>query len=140
MSVLTAIYAHLAADTDVIALTSTRIYPHEAPSSATLPYITFYQISGPHAHHLTAAAGMTEPRIQIDCWADSALGAETLADKVRLAMDGFRGTMSSTTVRMCHLDDEGMDFFDKAQSAREGGIFRKRLDFLIWHTESVPTF
>lgn len=140
MSILTGIYSKLAANTAVTTLTSTRIYPHEAPSSAALPYITFYQISGPHAHHMLAAAGMTEPRVQIDSWDDDALGAETLADKVRLAMDGFRGTMGSVSVRMCHLDDEATDFFDKAHSSREGGIFRKRQDYMIWHTETVPTF
>lgn len=143
MSLLTAIYSHLVADADVIALTSTRIYMYEAPSSATTPYITFYQISGVPSHHLQAAAGITDQRVQIDCWDggnEAATGVETLADKVRLAMDGFRGTMGTVTVRMCHLEDEGSDFFPKVRSSREGGIFRKRLDFRIWHTETVPTF
>jgi len=140
MSILTAVYSHLAADAGVIAITSTRIYPSTAPTSASLPYITYHQIRCDHPHHLTSAAGLADEGIQIDCWDDGALGAEALAAAVREGMDGFCGAMGTLAAKGVHLHDEGMDFFDKLQSGREGGTYRKRMDFRIWHAESVPTF
>ena len=107
-----------------------------------LPFVT---IDGPHTspeHHQTAATGWVESRLDIDCWEESRGKAEALSTAVREAL--YRkavGTMGDEdlVVRSAMLVDgpEAMD-----QSPTDGGKtgpFRDRLDFSVWHEQSVPT-
>lgn len=143
MSMRTALVAELEGNGGVSALVGTRIYPVVGPRLATLPYIIYQRISQTHEHHTTAAAGLTTPRWQITCVASSASGAAALGEAVREALDGFRGTMGSggntASVRMCHLDNEIEGFEDK-DDASPVELHTVILDYMIAHTESVPTF
>ena len=81
-------------------------------------------------------------RVQIDCHASSPVEAESLAEAVRLRMDGFRGEMNSGVfVQSCHLDDERM-FYDPPHQGghAEDGVDTKQLDYLIGWGVPVPSF
>lgn len=144
MSIQAAIYEHLIADTTVLGLVSTRVYVDVAPHSAVgLNHITYQVISAQHVHDLGAASGLVRKRIQIDVWATTSITRDSISEAIREAMDGYSGDMgavgATVDVRDCYLDNE-VDGYEVPETKNEFGIFRRTMDFMIWHTESVPTF
>lgn len=141
MGLLLSMYEELAADSTVTALVSTRIYRGTAPQSASLPYVVMHEISKPHAHDLSGASGMAEPRLQIDAIAADPDTCESITEAIRDTIDGFRGTLgtsNTTDVRRCWLVNELDDDF----SPQDGGdtpIYRRIMDFSVAHTESAPS-
>lgn len=133
-----AIYAKLSGDSAVRALVGDRIYPARTPQDTTLPKIVFTTITEGRAPTMAGSSGAVNPRIQIDCWADSNAGADALADAVRLALDGYRGTVASVQIRSCFLDSK-RDAIVEPRDGTEQRIFGRSMDFSIWHFETVPT-
>lgn len=141
MSIKDALYDLLIADTAVSDEVSTRVYAQFASASAALPYITLAQVSADHEHHMTAAAGLVTVRIQLDCFAATNISLELVVEAVREALDGFRGDMGTPAVdvRRCHLDGD-RDGLIPSSGENEKHTFRRSIDFMISHTETVPTF
>jgi len=141
MSIKTDLRGHLAANAGVAAIT-TRISLSRSNESDALPRITVHQIGGDHKHHTLAATGRAFGRFQIDCHADTPIGADTLAEAVRQSLDGFRGTMNAGTfVCKCHLDDERTAYTPPHPGKNEsGGVDTIQLDYLFGWNVSVPTF
>ena len=142
MALKDSLYEHLTDNAGVSAIVGTQVYPHLAPQNVSRPYITFALISSTRYPHLAAASGVVSQRIQINCWSNTDLGADTLGNAVRASLDGFNdtmGTTSTTDVRRVFLDDES-DAFEQPTDGREQGLYCVQQDYIIWHTESVPTF
>ena len=140
MSLQSDLYTYLRGLTTITDQVAARIYPHNAPTSAAFPYITYARISSTHEHHMTAAAGLSSQVIQFDVFASTIAEAEAAADALRAAMDGFQGgTMGSTAVRHIELTNERDTFLPPADDS-EVGVYNISVDFSIWAAESVPTF
>jgi len=135
------VYALLAADTDVAALVSTRIYPESAPQNVTVPYITYEVSSVEHYHHMVNSSGLKAATVMVDCFAATYIAARALAEKVRLALQGYTGTVTvggaSVVVQMITLEDDS----DVLIQNSGGGQVNMRLcsqDFRIITPEAVP--
>lgn len=131
-----AIYYLLAADATVSGLVGTRIYPNLVPQAASLPAITYQQISGVREHTADGADGIVESRFQINCWASTYTGAKSLSDAVRKELDGYKGTVGSRNILFCFLADED----DMPQIAPETDVLQrygKRLDFIFMYDEAL---
>ena len=138
-----AIRQELVDDTAVAALAVARVYPQMAAQGAALPYLVYSRISTDRPRHLLSAAGITSARVQVDCYASTYSGAKTLADKVRLCLDGLRATTigsgsSTLFVRHIALDSE-RDGFDNPIDGSQLGTHRIIQDFIVWSAETVPT-
>ncbi len=132
MSFESDLYNQLKGDGTIDSLVSTRIYPDVAPSSATLPYITWSMISGKTTHHMGGASdNLTNRFIQFDLYDNDLPGAITLRDAVVADIDGLNAVMGSTDVQLCHLTDERRDFLPGI-NADEMGTFQWSLDFEFW--------
>lgn len=81
-----------------------RITPLQLDRQATFPSITYQRISTPRDIAHDGDQGFAEFRTQMNCWAqrtESASGyaqARQLADEVRLALNGFRGTVEGIVI------------------------------------------
>lgn len=139
MSLISDMHARFTADTDIYGETSTRLYDNRAAQAPTLPYIVLTEISAVREPQLRAASGMVQKRVQVDVYASSSTGVRRLSEYVRDSLDGYRGTMGSTVVRSCHLDGES-DFYEPPDDGSSGGKCRRIMEFVIFHTETVPTF
>lgn len=140
MSMLTDLRARLVADAGVNAIT-TRIRLVRSEQSDTLPRIVIHQINGNHEHHMTAATGVVNGRVQIDCHATSPVGSLALAEAVRQSLDGFQGSMGSTFVMTCHLDDERPQYTPPIEGGHpEAGVDAVQLDYIIGWQVTIPTF
>ena len=127
--------AFLVANAAVNAIVSGRVYPNKLPQTVTLPALTYQRVDTPrvHSHDTSGATGTAHPRIQFDCWAASYANAKGLADALRGALNGYKGTMGTVnpvTVQSALQEDERFDDFADA------GIVRISCDFIIWHLET----
>jgi len=141
-SIKAALYYHLTNAATVTALVASRVYPMgNVPTSAALPYVSFTAITTGHEHHQTGPSALANPIIQIDAWAATDLSAWNVADAIRQSMDSTRGSFGdpadSATVRGLILQDERDEYISPSNSS-EAGVFRRSMDFTIWHTESIP--
>ena len=130
----TAIYSILTADENILSLVSTKIYPKIMPQSASLPAITYNQISGPRGHTMGGPDGTVKARYQIDCWASTYSGAKALAEAVRKELDGYTGTVNSREIESIMLDNEG-DIPSGEENINNIRLFGKMLDFIIFYKE-----
>jgi hypothetical protein len=82
------VYAVLKASSSVVAIVGNRIYPHgEAVQDTAKPYIVWQLVAGTPQNTLSEPASIDAMRIQIDCYHQSPVGIETLADAVRTAIE-----------------------------------------------------
>lgn len=127
MALDTFLYARLAAHSGTAALVGTRIYPGPLPQDATLPAITYRQVSGVHEHAMGADV-MQRPHWQVTAWADDDPGARALRIQVLDALSRFRGTVGSDTVQDIFAINDGIDGYDPER--RISGIV---MEFRIWY-------
>ncbi len=128
MTIETEIVTRLEDDAGVGAEAGNRIYPILLPQRPIYPAIVYHRVSGPRLHHLTGSSGRAMPRIQINCWAETLVAAQALADAVRASLDGFIGKLT-TLKAVCRIDNESWDYDDEAKK------YRVIQDYLINHTE-----
>ncbi|MFZ5745276.1 MAG: DUF3168 domain-containing protein [Pseudomonadota bacterium] len=122
-----ALVAVLSADAGVTALAAARIFPAGGRQGAAYPYATFQRISTSGAGHLDGPSNLDWPRLQIDCWAETAPAAMALAEAVNSALDGQA------------LNGAGLDFYATRQDLRGPSAdeqtrkFRVSIDYYLWH-------
>lgn len=113
-----------------------RIYPLLVPEDfSNYPAITFQVVSETREPELTKQNGLMRARVQTNCWARSYAEAKTLKEAVRNAIDG--GTAFFTNGVFI---DDGQDSVEPSPDARPARLYCKRVDVLVWVTETDPTF
>lgn len=133
------LYNFLSNEASITALVSTRIFPVRVPQAQTTkPCITYTRISGQRIRDFDGEVGIENPRIQIDCWANTFASAFSVADAVRLKLDGKRGNINSNFLYGCYLDDERHSFVTP-KDASDKGVYRISVDYIFWHTETAAT-
>lgn len=138
MSLISDLQARLVANVGVSAQT-TRIYDNRAPQSPSLPYIVLTEISATRYPTCKAAGGIAQKRLQVDCYAASTTAMRTLSELIRTALDGYAGTSGATVIRACHLDGE-TEQYEPPTDGSSGGKCRKIQEYVVFHTETIPTF
>jgi len=103
------------------------------------PWIVLEQISNDDIAHLLAATGKAVKRIQINVYGTTSLSVANVADAIRTALHGFRGTMGAGHISSCFLDDERIVTEDST-TGKDQSIHGDQQDYLIGHTVTIPTF
>ena len=127
-----ALQYHLVNDTDIKALISSRAYPNVIPQDAALPALAYLVISRPGGMAHDGPTGIAWPRFQITAQADTFSEIVDLTNKVRIALDGFTGTMGGAggvTIEGSFVKDvrDGYEFATERET--------RRLDVIIWYQE-----
>lgn len=80
----TAIRQFLVSDATVSGLVDTRIYPDLLPQGISMPAVTYYRISTRHEGNINGSkAGIATTRIQIDAFATTRAGSNSLSEAIR---------------------------------------------------------
>ena len=118
-----AIVSLLAADADLTAKLGGRIYPANDPASsgAARPRLTYQRISSRRTNSNDGPTRIVTARYDLQLWANEYPQAKALADKVRLLLDGRKGTVvdlggRAHDVRSMSVTDEQ----DRQGDAAEG--------------------
>lgn len=123
-----AIRAILVANSTVKAIT-TRIYPSTLPQDPIYPLILYIRISGYRDNALTGPSGLANPRFQIEAWATTYSAAKALANAIRGALNGYRGTVGQVSIGSFLIQSE-RDIYEP-----EAACHRVVMDYTIWHSE-----
>jgi hypothetical protein len=110
----------------------TRIYPQTLPQAPVYPAITYNQVSGVRDRDLCGPTGRARPRITINSWAEVYGDVHTMADAIRSALNGYRGSMGGTVIGNVILDNE-FDLFEEGAGTR--GVHRVVQDYIISFAE-----
>lgn len=130
MSLETALRARLLADAGIAALVVARVYPVVLPQAPAFPAITYEGVAETRLNTFGGPLGLAGPLMRLHAWASTYDGARDLARKVRLALDGWRGTQSGETVQAVKLQQQ-VDLYDD-----ETQMHRVAMDFRVWWNES----
>jgi hypothetical protein len=127
MSMEASLITYLLAQTAITSIVSTKIKYMQLDENTTLPAIIINRISGTPIERQEAKSKECSTRYQIDTFATSYNQALDISNKIRLALDGYSGTMSGTRVSAIRLLDETDDFEPELNNIR---VIQ---DFQIFH-------
>lgn len=131
-SIGSAIRHRLVNDATVSALVATRVYPQVLPQSPTLPAVVYNVLSDTPSDDISGNAGLFKAEIQFDCFATTQLAAEALDEKIRLSLQGYRGTHLSVEIRGIYFN-LGLDNFEA-----EVLNYRKISRYEVWYRRENP--
>lgn len=127
-----ALIALMLANAGVSTVLSTRIYWGRKPQAdPAKPYAVLQKISGVPDVHMRGTSGLIESRVQVDVYGDTYTSALAAHGAIVSLLCGYSGTVSQTNFQGIFLDA------DRDLPAADAGevsiLFRKSLDFIIWH-------
>ena len=139
------IYSRLSGDADIIAYTSTRIYPWtDVPQNPTYPYIVFMRVGSDPIESLSGSSGLCYARIQIDVFNKGTTTAyrtaKLIAEEVRKSLQGFSGTVASIDVGGIRCLSDADDAALGPEHGQERGIARVMSEFMVGFHQAIPTF
>jgi len=107
MSAETDLRALLVADSPLVALVGTRIAADRIEQSAARPFIVFSRTGSEHLQGLNGTLHATKAVFEIQCWADTRVSAEAVADAVeRVCVAGYRAIIERASGYDAELDLE----------------------------------
>jgi hypothetical protein len=115
--------------TAIVGTDPVRVFPSIAPEGADTPLIVYAKVGASRTHVSGHDTDLASAHIRVACWADTALGAITLAAAVRAAMQDYSGTAGGVTVQRVFLEDESSDYDDVVQR------HVSEIDFTVWFVE-----
>lgn len=107
--------------------------PAHLQQEPTLPAITYQRISAVRDYTQQGANGKSEARFQLNLWGEdeSYLQLLTLANQLRIGMNGYRGVIGTTRIDKLFLVNQ----IDSNEPAT--GRLRVIMDFMVDHLEEV---
>ena len=137
MGLRAAIYNTLNDDATLTAAVAARVYPGFAPASATRPYVTFQIISDGNEQQMTAPTTLAHALVQVDCWSESSVTTETVANAVRGALSGVQHTVESTSsveISAAAAEVGGeRETIELSDDGSQTQLFRTSIDFSVWY-------
>lgn len=111
-----------------------RIYPlvmpqHEAGDPSVVPCVVYTKVGAGRSVRYAGTDNVVEATYQIDSYAVTYKAATQLADKVRLALVDYSGTVAGTEIKIIHLDNEF------ALEDPDPGLYRITQSFSVWYVE-----
>lgn len=111
-----------------------RMFPAYAPDSATLPYIVYRRASTNRGRNHSGPNTKATVTFEVTCWADSYDNAIDLANKVRVGIDGKKGTWGSSAIGYCFVMNE-TDVFEPSPELTQKQFYGRELTIELKHTE-----
>ena len=136
MTVEQGLVTHLLADGPVAAIVGTRVHPEAVPQGGATPAIVYSRISAIRDVDLSGPMDFVQVRLRLDCWHTSYSGVKTLADAVRVALNGVGiaspQLLGAEPVQLVYLEnDSDASFFEGDKKD-----YRVSQDWIVIHTES----
>lgn len=124
------IISRLLNDVSVSGLVSNRVFPGIRPQGSKLPAVVLNVIDGAPLYVYEGEVGLSEARLQVDCWGKTYTSAKNTARAVKDSLSAFVGTVGSQTFHFIYIDDE-RDLTESG-SGQEEYPFRVSLDVIVF--------
>lgn len=135
MTIETGLVAELLGNAGVSAIVGSNVFHARIPQNADLPAIVYTQLSTVRQMDMSGPAPFVTVRFQIDCWHTSTAGMRSLADAVRVALNGAGiaspKLLGSEPVQLVFLDNET----DLSEFEGDQKLMRLSQDWLISYLE-----
>lgn len=130
-----ALYVQLKNSSTLASLVSTRIYPVVAPIEADYPRITYQLISETPSHAMGGDVSKRDPYFQIDIWAESYTGMESVGNQVMTCLQDFSGTITSgsSSLAVDRIFLEGQMDLPDYDDSKKKTIYRRMQEYIIWY-------
>lgn len=115
MTIETDFYAALSADPGVTALVGDDVYNLRVPEETTTPFVWFQTVAGTAYNVLNGAPSIERKLIQVNCIGRTPDQAQSVAEAVKTALQGYTGYMNT----------ESHDYTEETQE------HRVRLDWAV---------
>jgi hypothetical protein len=125
-----ALRTRLLAIAGLTALIAGRVYWVNRPQGSVLPAIVLHRVSGQPDMHLIGPSGLTESRVQADCYGATYAACVSVARALEAAVSGYSGTVSGIKFQSITIDSIRSDY----EGAEPDEIYSTGLDLLIWHS------
>jgi len=126
----------LEADNDITTIVSTRIYVDRIPQSGSSPCVVLSTSGTERVWSNDGPTGIPTASIEIDCFSETYLQAITIADEIRLCLDGYTGSVGSQTIHACFLENQ-VDLSDNVEPGTDIAVYRIRLSFAVHFVEAT---
>lgn len=124
----------------ITSVVGTRIFPNKIPQkNDSWPCIVYQVISQNPGHTLAGSAEYAGTRIQFDVYSETAIVRDSLTEAIRNAMQGYRGTMGSSTVSSV-VYKNSTDLYEPPADNSDVGLYRNSADYWFRHNHAAPTF
>lgn len=90
-----------------------RVYPIRAPQNPKLPFAVLTRIGAERSQTFAVPSQITSITLQVDLFETTAAKLRTLADAVRVALNGYAGTTGGVVIQAITLDSE-RDIWEEA--------------------------
>ena len=134
MSLSTDLRTFLLADGPITALVGTRVYRSVRNQGDGLPAVRIAIITDDTDHSFDGVLSCRDATVQIDCYSDDWIGADSLADTVEAAFDGFSGTMGTRNCQAAFLTGR-QDLDEPPAFGTEQNTPRISLSFSVGHSQ-----
>lgn len=121
--------------TAVSSLVGSRVYPILAPASAAMPFITYRRAGIKRQQTLGGPMGVPQVTVEIDVYATTYEAARDVADRCRVVLDGYGGSLDNVEVKHVSLENEQDDFVQLA-GAELPPAYSTKLTFDCWWQET----
>lgn len=108
-------------------------------SGGPYPCVTYSRANGGHFQNMDASDGYCEAMFEFDFWSNVATDIESVSEAFRLKLQGYRGAMGSSSIKLVKLEDE-IDFYHPAPDGSDKGIYRTTQRYLIGFVAPIPTY
>ena len=132
MSLEKAVRAALIADSTVLGLVASRVYPQRRPQGSALPAIVYQNVFSHQVESLQTQAGIRRTRFAVEVIDKTYGDTKTLRDAVETALVNYTGTLQGETIHSLRLES-AVDIDESNEPASQFGAFRTIMDFVIWH-------
>lgn len=122
------IYTYLSAQSSIVAICGSRIYPALLPQDPELPAAVFYNIGTYPVAVQSGKPTLARTRLQVDCYAVTIRQAKELANVIRDALESYVGLMGVHQVQAVFVLEHGIDDYDDVPND-----FRITSEFELWH-------
>lgn len=122
--------SYLRADAAVADAIGGRAYWVHRPQGGVLPAIVLTRIGRLPDYTMGGPSGLTESRIQVDCYAETYAKSKAVVRAVVARLSGARVKQGSTTFHGIFIDGE-RDTFEQADGGQS--LYRCSTDLLLWH-------
>jgi len=106
-----------------------RIFHEVIDQAAAYPQIAYSRVSTMRHPAMGANAGVATARIQINSYADTALGALEVSEQVRAALSRWNGTAGGVVIQAIFDESEHSDY------DADIGKHRVITEFIVWYEE-----
>lgn len=126
-----ALWTRLTGVSGLSALVSARVYPGYAPQNATRPFVTYFLVTRTHYTSHDGSSGAARSRYQFSAWSDNYLEAEAVAEQIRLALQGYAGTIDSCVIGAVLPAGDGPITYDE-----ETELYQVPVDYYVIYEEA----